>query len=362
MKYFRQIVLLALTQIRLLTRNRKAAVFGIILSIAYLVVGTQILIVTFGNRVNIGIFSKRNRVVADVKKVMTKAGINTIRFYENSKGEISLKNGSIAALISVHDTPPPRVCLSLSGKNPMLDSQIAVLLLAATPALSSSSSTGGRPPLRMEVRNIEVDPIAIITFMTASLLPFLIMHLALTYCGQFWIQDFEGGQLFTFLSSPARRETLVAGRTLGAILFMLLNLIITLSVCRFIVTWKIPSQIFLWVLLIIIQIFAATGLNFFFAALCKKFIIYLNVIIVLLFLMAFVSGVFTPVETLPRWEQILAKFTPAFYAVRSMRAVVLGKTPLLLFDFMMLIAWGIGFYICGYFFLIRSTIDSRAKN
>lgn len=360
MNFIKSIFLFAVIQIKLLVRNKRAAVFGLLLSIAYLVVGTQILVVTFGNRISIGVYSRRVSVVNEVKKVMTKAGIKTIRYDNYREGLAALKSGDISSFVSLVDSTPPRLILTLSGKNPMLDNQIATLLLAVTPKLTSGAA--GRPaPVKLVVNNIQVSPTSIISFMTASLLPFLIIHLALTYCGQFWVNDWESGRLFTLLFTPVRREAIIIGRSLGSAFLMVVNLIISLAVCRYFVRWNIPANIPLWTLIIFIQIFAGIGLNFFFAALCKKFVLFLNVIVVMIFLLSFISGVFTPAETLPLWEQFIAKLTPTFYAVRSMRAVMLGATKIIPKDLFIIIIWGVAFYIGGYFLLTKTSINDTNR-
>ncbi len=357
MTFMKQVIILAVAQVKIFIRNYRAAFWGLLLSIAYLVIGTQILVITFGDRVNVGVCTHDLRVVNDVKEVLKKSGIKTVHYRRNDIGENALKIGEISALISITGS---ELTFMASGRNPMLDTQISVLLLSITPRLSHRASGFG-PQFKIIVKNLEMETLSIVTFMTASLLPLLIIHLGLVYCGQFWVQDWEGGQLYTLLASPARREAIIVGRTIGFALLMIINLTISLAVCRYVMPWQIPSSLLLWFLLILIQIFAATGLNFFFAAVCKKFVLYLNVVVIFLFVMSFISGVIIPAETLPQWEQILARFTPAFYAVRSMRAVMLGRTPVLAADFFTLFAWGAGFYIAGYFLLKRSTIDSKIQ-
>jgi ABC-type multidrug transport system permease subunit len=46
----------------------------------------------------------------------------------------------------------------------------------------------------------------------------------------------------------------------------------------------------------------------------------------LTFPMIFLSGVFSPVETGPRWMSVIAKINPATYGVAIIRQVTLGVT------------------------------------
>ncbi len=355
---FKQILLLALTQIRILLRNRKAAIFGLLLCIVYLTLGNQVLVITYGNNVKVGIFTNLLPVFKDISQTLKQAEVKPVQFYAHHKGMKALEKGEISAFISYRDTIPPCLTLALSGKNPILDNQISALLLTLTPKLSTQLSRQGND-LQFNVKNIQVAPSVMVTFMTASLLPFLILHLGLIYCGLSWIHDWEFGQFYTWMLLPTRRSIFVSGRMLGSIILIILNLFITLTVCRYFVTWQLPETFSIWILVILVQIFVATGFHFFFTSVCKKELLYLYITVMLIFLLIFISGTFAPAETMPRWKMLLAHLTPTFYAVRSMRAVMLNNSSLILKDILALTLWGVAFYICGYFYFKRSTIDKN---
>jgi ABC-2 type transport system permease protein len=77
-----------------------------------------------------------------------------------------------------------------------------------------------------------------------------------------------------------------------------------------------------------------------------------------IFIFMFVSGTLSPLETMPAWERVLAFMTPMTYAVRAMRAVMLGLDPLLLKDSLIVLVWGVFSYALGGV-LISSAVMKR---
>jgi len=121
-------------------------------------------------------------------------------------------------------------------------------------------------------------------------------------------------------------------------------------------TWPWPPRVGPWLGVIAVQMFAAGGLFFLLAALCRRYRFYVNVCSFMIIALMFVSGAVSPVEIMPDWQRTLAVWSPAFYAVRSMRAVMLGTEPVRAMDLVVVGSWGVVTHILGYVRLVRATI------
>jgi len=354
MNSFRHILALCITHFRLWWRRPLQWITSILLCSAYLLVGTQLLNVQIGSRVHVGLYSKGSPIALDVEKALKSRNITTIRYQDHSKGIEDLEQGKIVALVAFGHR---ELHLALSGRNPLLDRELDGLLLRIATKVSGRIPQAGRIVLDHK-RHTSED---MTTFMTASLIPFLIMALAMVNCGMHWLRDWEERTVFSFLITPAQRITLLAARTITGSMLALLILLISLSVSRMIITWYFPSDILLWLAIILLQIFFAVGFFFALAAICRKYILYVDVSMLLVILMMFASATIKPIESMAQWECILAWCTPAFYAVRSMRAVMLGAEPLRLLDVCVLSCWGTVCYALGYILLLRSRISGGTR-
>jgi len=193
-------------------------------------------------------------------------------------------------------------------------------------------------------------------FMTASLIPFLIMTLATVNCGMHWLRDWESGMVHTIKVLPLRRVVLPVARTLGGGFLVLVILGVSLAICRCIVPWRLPDRPGVWVCVLLVQVIYALGFFTALAAVCKSYLLYVDAAMLLILLMMFTSGTIKPVEAMAGWEYVLAHATPAFYAVRSLRAVMTDSAPLLLRDLGVLAACAAGCFALAQLLFTRARI------
>ena len=247
---------------------------------------------------------------------------------------------------------PVRVRVVLGGRNPVLDRELFGELSRIAQRLLQRES----PAVRIEVENDFYSAAALTAFITAGMMAFFVFTLCHTHLGSFWVRDWERGNVFTLLASPAPRLALVLGRLLAGGLLVLLCVGLGLWLCRPLVRWPWPPRAAPWIGLILLQMFTGGGFFFALAALCRNYRFYVNISSFLTVVLMFISGAINPVEIMPDYQRMAAHLTPTFYAVRSMRAVMLGHEPLLALDLWMLAAWGAATHLLGYGALLRTTM------
>jgi ABC-type multidrug transport system permease subunit len=343
MIFFRQILQLSLAHMRMWVRSPRQLFISIILGSAFLIIGNQVFVVRLGPQIAVGIYTPgtpEKRIQYSFRKI----GVTSVAYDSIEAGRSALADGRITALVTYSAEEPPVLHLVLAGRNPIVDREIAALMLRVAGDLSDRYSD----TVRVTMENVRYTPGHMTTFMTASLLPFLILCLAYINCGMYWLREWERGTAYTFLATPAYRSAMIISRALAGGILSLIVLACSLVICRLVVPWQLPVALLPWCIQIGIQMWAACGMFFLIAVICRSsLMLFVDVASLAIFIFMFVSGTISPLETMPAWERVIAFMTPMTYAVRAMRAVMLGLEPLLLKDCLIVVTWGAFSYALG---------------
>ena len=343
MMFMRQILQVSLAQARMWVRSPRQLLLSILLSSAFLIIGNQVFVVRLGSQIAIGVYAT-NAPEMRIQYAFREAGLTSVAYDSPAAARAALADRRITALVTYSGTNRAGLHLVLAGRNPIIDREISALMLRVAGRLSERYSDS----VRVTMENARYSPEHMTTFMTASLIPFLILSLAYVNCGMYWLREWERGTIYTFLATPARHGVLIISRALAGGILALVVLVCSLLVCRLVVPWQLPSERLMWGLQIGIQLWAACGLFFLIATICRSsLMIFVDVSALLIFIFMFISGTLSPLETMPSWERVLAYMTPMTYAVRAMRAVMLGLEPVLLKDSIIILVFGAFSYALG---------------
>jgi len=351
-----QCLALARLQLRLWWRQPKHVLVSIALSIAFLVLGNHVMVIRLGRHMCIGVHTRNPDAARRVEREVHPFNLAVARYDTLAQGRADLAHDRIVGLMSFSSNAPNGVHLIFSGKNPLVDRELAAVLLRVAAHVTTDATQ--RAGITME--NNRYTPRVMTTFMTAGLLPFLILALASVNLGLFWLCDYERGTLYTLLSTPVSRGVLIAGRTAGGLVAMLVTFSVTLVICRQFVHWEMGGHPLVWCAIMLLQMLTMCGCFFTLAMVCRRFALYTDVGLILALVLAFLSGAFTPVQTMPGWARVFAALTPTLYAVRLTRAVMLGAEPILVRDLSALALWAIAGFAFGYWRLTVATVDRRA--
>jgi len=344
MIFFRQVLQLSLAHIRMWVRSPRQLLISIILSSAFLIIGNQVFVVRLGTQIAIGVIAP-DAPATRIQFSFREAGVTSIAYDSLTTGRKALANGDVTALLTYSSAEEsPVLHIILAGRNPIVDREIAALMMHIASTLSERYSDA----VRVTMENVRYTPEHMTTFMTASLIPFLILSLAYVNCGMYWLREWERRTVYTFMATPAYRSAMILSRALAGGILSMIVLACSLVLCRLVVPWQLPAALLPWAIQIGIQMWAACGLFFLIASICRSsLMLFVDVAGLVIFIFMFVSGTLSPLETMPAWERTLAFLTPMTYAVRAMRAVMLGLDPLLLKDCIIIIVWGAFSYLLG---------------
>lgn len=139
------------------------------------------------------------------------------------------------------------------------------------------------------------------------------------------VWDREFGFLKEVLVAPINRACVAIGKALGAATIATVQGLIILVLAPLL---QVPVT-FLTVLAllpcVIILSFSMGSLGILLATRIRSMEAFQVVMQVLMFPMAFLSGVFFPLQGLPAWMDVLVKINPATYGIAPIRQVMLGE-------------------------------------
>jgi ABC-type multidrug transport system permease subunit len=341
--------------VRCWLRRPRHLILSIVLSALFLVVTNHLLVIWLGSHVYIGVHTDSERVARTLTHHFSEVGLQTVRCASEEEGRRDIERGAIVGLMGVTGHSPRELRVTFSGRNPLLDRELASLMLSAAAGISGTATED----LKLTLVNSRHTPQVISAFMAAGTLPFLILLLTGVFSGVGWLSEWENKTLQQFLITPTPRTTFVLARAASAMLFSLAVLVGGLVICRPLVTWPLPENIPVWFGVIAIQALAGCGVYFAIAAACRSTMLFNDVTYTSGCILMFVTGAFVPVETMPPWERTLAYLTPTFYAVRSMRAALAATDVVYLHDLVVIAAWAIAGFCIGLTILRYSTLQDK---
>jgi ABC-2 type transport system permease protein len=141
------------------------------------------------------------------------------------------------------------------------------------------------------------------------------------------VWDREFGFLKEVLVAPINRVSVAIGKALGAatvatiqgLIILVLAPVLNVPITFLTVLALIPCMILLSIAMGSLGILLATRI--------KSMEAFQVVMQLLMFPMAFLSGVFFPLQGLPAWMEVLVKINPATYGIAPIRQVMLADLP-----------------------------------
>ncbi len=161
------------------------------------------------------------------------------------------------------------------------------------------------------------------TFMVPGILGELVAMLVLVLSAMNVVREKEVGTIEQINVSPIRKWQFIAGKLLPFLFIGLFDLTLGLTVGKLI--FDIPMVGSLWVVFAfcVVNIFAVLGIGFFISNFADTqqqamFIAWFFMVIFIL-----MSGLFTPIESMPEWAQAMTVPNPIAHFVEVMRLVLL---------------------------------------
>ncbi len=161
------------------------------------------------------------------------------------------------------------------------------------------------------------------TFMVPGILVLLVTMITLFLSGMNVVREKEIGTLEQINVTPIKKHQFIIGKLFPFLILGLLLLTVGLIIAKVLFHIPIVGSIFLMYGYTVIYILVILGIGLFISNFTDTqqqamFIAWFFMVIFIL-----MSGLFTPVESMPQWAQILTEANPIKYFVQVMRMVML---------------------------------------
>lgn len=161
------------------------------------------------------------------------------------------------------------------------------------------------------------------TFMVPGILVLLVTMITLFLSGMNIVREKEIGTLEQINVTPIKKYQFIIGKLFPFLILGLVLLTIGLIIAKLLFHIPIVGSIFLMYGYTIIYILVILGMGLFISNYTDTqqqamFIAWFFMVIFIL-----MSGLFTPIESMPQWAQVLTEFNPIKYFVEVMRMVML---------------------------------------
>ena len=182
-------------------------------------------------------------------------------------------------------------------------------------------------------------------YMAPGILSILVTLIGLFLSGMGLVREKEIGTIEQLNVTPIRKFHFLAGKLFPFLIIALFDLAFGLLIAHLV--FNLPVVGSLWVLFGFgaVYLFGILGLGLLISTVAdtQQQVMFVTYFIMMIFVM--MGGIFTPVESMPHWAQIVDWFNPICYFMRVMRMVVLKGSGFmdLIEEFFALIAFGIGF-------------------
>jgi len=259
-----------------------------------------------------------------------------------------LVHGRILALASVSDDPlVDSVQILTEGHNILIQGQIYVALMSAL--------TSSRKEINLPWREGKLFPanFSLRDYVTPGLTAYLCYVLGSYNVGFSWIYEWMERTFRRIILAPHGLEAAIAAKTFTVTLEGSVVLLVATVATAPVVGYTLGTNPLGLVATTVLSVFCFTCIGLAVACAARTIRVYNMVASITGVALMFVSGVVVPIEAMPTWEQIGARFFPMYYSADAFRGVMLGTPADYSRDASVLLTWSSASLLAAVILLYR---------
>lgn len=181
------------------------------------------------------------------------------------------------------------------------------------------------PPMRVDIRqnywfNPELD---YKWYMAPGILSILVTIIGMFLSGMNLVREKEMGTIEQLNVTPIKKWQFIVGKLVPFLVIALLDLAFGLVIARVVFNLPIEGSLVVLFGFGALYLIGVLGLGLFISTLAEtqQQVMFVTFFFMMIFVL--MGGVFTPVESMPHWAQLLDRLNPIYYFIRIMRMVCL---------------------------------------
>ncbi|MCW0481282.1 ABC transporter permease [Gaoshiqia sediminis] len=182
-------------------------------------------------------------------------------------------------------------------------------------------------------------------YMAPGILAILVTIIGMFLSGMNLVREKEIGTIEQLNVTPIKKYQFILGKLLPFLVIALFDLAFGLVIARLVFDLPIVGSLPLLFGFAALYLIGVLGLGLFISTVTEtqQQVMFLTFFFMMIFVL--MGGIFTPVESMPRWAQLLDRLNPIYYFMRIMRMVVLKGSGFsdLIDEFVSLILIGLSF-------------------
>ena len=182
-------------------------------------------------------------------------------------------------------------------------------------------------------------------YMAPGILAVLVTIIGMFLSGMNLVREKEIGTIEQLNVTPIKKYQFIVGKLVPFWVIALFDLALGLTIAHLVFNLPVVGSLFLLFGFAGLYLISILGLGLFISTISntQQQVMYLSFFFMMLFIL--MGGIFTPVESMPHWAQMVDRINPIYYFMKIMRMVVLKGSGFfdLLTEFISLVALGVFF-------------------
>lgn len=160
-------------------------------------------------------------------------------------------------------------------------------------------------------------------YMAPGILAILVSLVGMMLSGMNFVREKELGTIEQINVTPIKKYQLVIGKFVPFLIIGIVDLLLGILIAKMSFSQPIRGNIFTLVLATAIYLLPLLGISLLISVFSDKQqqVMFVGFFFLLIFILT--SGLFTPVESMPRWAQMLNYLNPMFFYIRIIRGILI---------------------------------------
>jgi len=199
----------------------------------------------------------------------------------------------------------------MSFNKNIISENISVLPIKPTPVFSVNSRYWYNAELKYPI------------YMAPGILVILVTAIGFMVSGLNLVREKEIGTSEQINVTPIKKYQLIAGKLIPFLILALVDFTIGLGIAVWVYKMPVEGSLFLLYGFATIYLIAVLGMGLFLSTLADTQQQYLFLVFFFIMIFVLMSGIFTPVESMPIWAQKFNIFNPVSYFMKVIRMILL---------------------------------------